>query len=420
MKRRMFISSVIFSFVFLSLYGCGDSTAPTATTSRGSVTSIDQLPKATGPVASASADMMSDRSWDPDYLIEAAASTGLGLQAATNSSFVASNSRGMCEVVNVTKEVIDRASAADRTQCYVQNTMVSATNAAALTAAGINLYDGNYHIFTLNFSNGGNSTNTAPKMKMRIVKSNGTISRFEMYGCMGGTAASPTQSEYILQTITDGAISITSKNVSTSGSNTFSGDTSVTGILDANLKYSSKVIVASSKFTSSSNTNKAKATLTQGSNFITLNGFNSGAMGSSTYSNRFYSKYQLIDLNTSSASYDLSKLYIGDGTVKGILSNSFGGSSWSNTIVDSWYGDTKNVLSDSTAGMYYSEVNPQTPTAVEDVSISFGTDQTWDCTGASEVTITVDQSTLDSKCSTFSMYASGSHDWLNCYSIMGN
>ena len=104
MKKLFFAVLAIIAFVF---YGCGSDVQ---------VTDISGIPSATAPVVGNS---LATQSVEVD-----AATTGLNLANASSSSFSSSSSRAMCEITNVTKEALDRASNSDRILCYVKNVMI--------------------------------------------------------------------------------------------------------------------------------------------------------------------------------------------------------------------------------------------------------------------------------------------------------
>ncbi|MBF0298825.1 MAG: hypothetical protein HQK51_08900 [Oligoflexia bacterium] len=399
--------------MFALLVSCGSKN--TTTDNVPSASTIDQLPAATGRVVSNTADAFWEVGFDNDGIMTKAATTGLAIKAATGASFTTGKSRAMCEAVNLTKQLLDRAAGADRTLCYIQKTLIRSVNQTTLSSAGVNIYDGNYHTLTLNMTD-PNVTNAAPKFKMKVVKSGSGISEFVMYGCFGGTAAAPIQTEYIRQAITGSDITITSKNVDPSGSSN-KGSMIVTGKLNTSLVFKEKTMVAEQTYgtAGANNSNSSMGTLIQSADDFVFSGFNQGRYGNMDYSNKVYMKYQLLDTNATTGVYDLGKLYIGDGSAKVVMSSGI-----TNERTVSWTGDDKAQLSDAASGMYYATVNAGAVPALNTVSISFTSDQTWDCSDTSEATVAVDQAQLDSDCAVYSMYANNNYSWFDCYTSCGN
>jgi hypothetical protein len=341
-----------------------------------------------------------------------AATAGITLWGASNDSFSSGDSRSMCEMVNMTKESIDRAAQADKILCYIQNTIVAPVNAGAFVG---DPYDGNYHTVTLNFGGTNpnpNSSNTAPKMKFKVVKSGDKILEFEFFMCMSGTAEVPIQDQYLHEVIDgDGNVTITSKETSN-----WKSHMTVSGKIDSSSQFTQKTITALSGGTDSQCTNAQKAVLEQFSDSMEVSAYQKGecnCSGCGAYANQAFSVFQLIN-GTSS---DLHTLAVGEGSLKAL----FGGTG-SGSASDSWDGDTKKDLASWTSGTYYSSVNagayPTTDPTIEVAAIAFTAAETWDCATASEGTMTVDMAGLDPICSVLGLrHDDGTDSWIDCWGI---
>lgn len=379
------------------------------------VNEIDKLPRMTSPVITSGASSSSIK--------VSSASTGLKFYGTDATAFTAGKSRGMCEMFNLSRDALNKAAGADKILCYMQTTVTSAANKATMDASGLNMYDGNYHIITLNFVGGNpnpNSDNSAPKMKFKIVKSGDKISSFEMFGCFGGTTTTPAQTEYQSQIIDGDNVTINSKNIESEGSNgTWKGHFTATGKLDSEAKFTEKEIGAVTNWTKDAgNYNYQKATFNQFSDLMKVSAAQSGlcsdcCVGCSAYTNYVYSEYQLLN-GTSSSIHDLA---MGDGSVK--YSFTQGG-----TNNESWRGDSKAVLAPWTSGDHYTAVNaedfPTESPATEAQAIAFSASETWDCSGTSEATMVVDQDNLEAVCAEISLVPDGENSWIDCWTQIGN
>ena len=379
MKRiRANVKNVLFCSIFLGVVACGGG---------GSVSTMDEIPKIMAPVS---------QSVSTSSVKISEAKTGLNLYGATSAAFPAHSSNGMCQMTNLVKNLLDNAVQVDKVKCYVDRVMVNNGISNKNT-----IYDGNPHIFTLNFT--GNKDFTTGKILLQISKDGKRISSFNMKNCFGedGTA----QTELLSYTIDpDNKVTIVSKQ----HQSTWDSYLTVTGELDGNSKYKSKTIVAKSTNRSGANSNSSEGTIAQYSNALVFDGFNTGLWDGHTYINRVYSKLQLINADKDI----LHNINIGDGSATFITT----GDSWSGSATESWYGDTSMPLSPASSGMYYSSVQSKTPMEAETVTIpDFTGDEIWDCSGTSEQTLTVDQADLDVACSDESLYATSSEqNWIDC------
>ncbi|MFH1223571.1 MAG: hypothetical protein V1647_04430 [Pseudomonadota bacterium] len=410
-KKGLIFVSVLFVFVAVLVFAfCGGSSS--------GVSSLDDLPKMTSPVVSGSAASVR----------VSAATTGVPFWGTSQTSFTAGMSRSMCESFNVTREILNRAAQSDKVLCYIQNTIASSANEAAMS--GLSAYDGNYHIVQLDFASSPNPNSqvTLPKMKMKIVKDGSNITEFEMFMCMSGTNAALQQSEYMHMVI-DGSnnITITSKNIET-GSQSWKNHMLVTGAIDSSGQFTSKnmtgVTYSSGTWGGGTSTNYAKAVFDQYADYLTATAYQTGTntfnSNTNQYSTQVYGKFQLIN----GTSTDLHTWAMGDGSINVSMSNVWQGQTYTHQDVYSWLGDTK-MDTTASAGMYYADAAagtvPTTSPTTEASAIAFGTSETWDCSGTAENTtaISVDQTALSATCDVYGFSTDGD-TWIDCYNAIGN
>lgn len=407
------------AIIAMALVGCGGSTGgSTDTTTAPSATTISSLPKATSPMASASADIAVPKG------VLKAATTGLNLLTATTTSFQATDSMAGCQVTNVVKSAIISASQADQILCYVQ-AMNGALSSVTDGGRAVNVYDGQYHIFNLNIAGATQGDGGPDKIKVKIVKNGaGNITSFEMFMCKRVNSVE-TQNEYTSQTLNGTAFAMHSRGNYASSEWSGSHQVDVAGTLNAAGAYTEKTITMKNSGSSATNTNWQEATLTQTPGAFTLNGYQKGTYSNGgdtgTYQEAAYGAGEMLG----DTSTDISNLALGDGAVKvGAAytwsSTQFGsGSDTRTTDVFAWLGDTMAPVTPATDSTFYSAANSgTTPTPAESVSVTFDTDQTWDCSDdvATAVTLPeVQDSDLQTACSQY-----GQNDgYISCYDVIG-
>jgi hypothetical protein len=263
-------------------------------------------------------------------------------------------------------------------------------------------------------------------MKFKIVKSGDSIAEFEMFMCMGGTTASPAQTEYQHQTIdADGNVAIANKEAQPDSQGGYwYADLKASGKLNSDAKFTQKTITALTNWTLNPTTdyNYQKAVFNQFSDKLKVSAAQVGKCASccsgpgcgTEYGTDAYSEFQLLN----GTSTDIHTLAMGDGSLK---SNFTMGPSQP----ESWNGDTKVDLADWTAGDNYSSVNataiPTTNPGAEAQALAaapFATSETWDCSDAAAATMIVDQGALASVCSDMSLEPDSGDNWIDCYSII--
>lgn len=401
MKKFFVLFSLSASFLLLN--ACGGSSV--------SLGSIDKLPQATNPVITSAAATAAS------VKVDAAATTGKNFYTETGTSFNRSSNRGMCELFNFSKEVLNSAAQTDKVLCYVKN-VVTANNAAL---AGVNLYDGNFHYIKLVTAAGVEGG----RVKMKIVKDGDRISEFEMANCMNHEGGpNTTQTEYLHQQLqSDGTITMVSKDINDETGHAWRGSMSVTGQVNAEGNFVSKAMTAQNKYTESNSAGSEIITMNQYADKMTFSGFTSntfsGAFGNGSNTTQAYAQYQLLG-GTSTSIHDYA---MGEGSVKATISNVCGSCGWTappaTTDVSSWNGDTTATIA-ATSGTYYTATNAGTVPAVTTVSIDWATSEAWDClTGMdTATTLTFNQTSLDTTCAKYSMYQDDNHSWINCWQLI--
>ena len=387
-------AKLISAFSLCALVACNQSSTSTSDTSSSSTGTISSLPKATGPVDGSSASAFEAiNGLSMSDVTTSAATTGVALKSWNNSSlWGATKSRAMCETGSLLQDAFDGAMSPDKIACYVGAVQ------AANKFSGQTIDDGNYVYFKLvNLPSAGGYQ---PRIKMKIVKSGGAITTFEMFSCFDNSTGT-TQTEYLSSTISNGSVSLTSKNIGGSGTQSYGSSTSVSGTVDSSYKWNSKTITVDRFFTDTGNSGSfsQNATVTQLTSSFRLSGYNKGSWGSGAskqvWTNKFYIAVQGLNMSTPKS------VSLGDGSASYAMDfcqNPQGGggtsctgaeaTKFSATAVDSWLGDTRAKLTPATGGDYYSIANSgSVPSSTPTVSVSFTGAQTWDCTNSSFISV---------------------------------
>lgn len=369
----------------LALSACSDDNPADSSGSGVDTGQITNLPKATSEVVSGGAGAS---------LGSLEAVTGLALKSWGKSSQWTGKSRAMCETGQNIKDGLQEAMQPDKILCYV----------GAIQKAGgfgsTTIDDGEYVHFKL--TNMPDAGAFEPRIKMKIVKSGGAITTFEMFSCFtsdGGGGVQ--QSEYLNQTISGGEASITSKYVGSEGGNSFGSQATVTGTVNSSYEWLSKEISLQRFFDGSANSFGQfgqKYTITQAASNMILDGYSTGTFGSGASTNRFtnifYSSIQTLNASTP------KDMALGDGSSKfnfdwcidtdadGSCADEAGGNRFSGASTESWDGDTLSNLGDASAGDFFSDVNSATLASNDGIpSVSFGASETWDCAASSFVSV---------------------------------
>lgn len=407
----------------LCLGGCGGSSGGGTSDGSGSnvpeITTIEQLPTATSPMAaSASASVSKD--------FGKAATTGLNLFSTSSSFFDSNKSLGACEMFNQIKEGISSAAQADMILCFVKQMDAAAKFRGLVDANGssIDIYDGHYHIFNLNDGGTSQDEGAPNRVKMKISKdSNGNISQFEMFMCrlvIGGGGALE-QNEYTSQTIngTDYAMRAIGSFQDRNGSGSHSVD--VAGVLDTSGKFTNKVITIKNTGNWGGSNNWGEGTLTQTPAAFSFSGYHKGGYVdqqsglSGTYEDRAYSLGQMLGDSSTS----LRSLAMGEGAVLvGKNGSSPHGDIYLMVGSEAWNGDSgvPMLTNDYIANVLSGTLS----TAQASLSLSFAATEQWDCSddvGTGIVALPqIDFDSIENSCSDYNF----SHEWIDCYNNIGS
>ncbi|MFH1652919.1 MAG: hypothetical protein ABIE74_02585 [Pseudomonadota bacterium] len=405
MRKR--IAMVVLALMVAMVAACGGSSSTTSTTPQ--IASVKDLPRATGPVAGTTANVAAK-----GVVVTKAASTGMRLGNTTGADFGANSSMAACQAFNGIREAVRSASQADMILCYIQNLVGTNTQIGT-----VDPYDGEYHVFDLSIT----GDQEAPdKIKMKITKTGGVVTGFEMFACTAGT-----QNEYVNQAITGSNVNMVSKGNFADANWTGSHQVAVAGALNETGMYTSKTIETKNSGADRStppNSNWSEYTTIQSSTQWTTYGYDRGNWSDNgfqgSYSNASYSEMQLIDGNPATATnenYNLTLLALGDGATLYNMESVHQGGTWeSGETSEGWNGDTR--LPDPTVS-YLTNVQGQdlvTPGTAP--TIVFDTAQTWDCSGTAEGTVSGDSTTLDTACAQYGTM--GGDNWINCWEVIEN
>jgi len=384
------------------------------------VTTIDQLPRATSAVL--------PEGTGPSAMIAASsaiAGTPYGLKLSElNTDFDSTSSIAACQIANMTRTAVEGAASADQVLCYIQNAFQGITSAGGGT---IDIYDGQYHLFALDFGSVAQDPNGGPGggpdggpslIKMKLDKTGDTVTGLELFTCEDA-ATGPVQQEYIRQTISSTDFSMIAKGNSHGPWGSDSHQVVVDGDLnDAGDFVGTKTITMSHSNTmSDGNTSNGEMVVRQGSSSLDLDGFEAGSFTSGTedmiFANRVTSNAELIDFNTPGTTYQIGQLALGHGAAKMSMRNGTR-LQWTDfTQVEGWNAATAQVDLD-TASSFVDAVLDKVLPETADVVITFDPSQQFDCTGTPEATIPIDQLALDQACSALDL----GHEWLDCWSLI--
>lgn len=369
-------STIALLSLSIFIWGCSDDTG--SESSASSTGDISGLPKATAPVSSSSSSSMSSL----------AASTGLALKNWEDSTkWTSSESRAMCETGLVVKDAIKEAMNPDKILCYIGSVSKAGKFSGTLKT------DGTYNYFKLTNMPGLGSFE--PKIKVKIVKTGSSITQFEMFSCFSGTNASPVQTEYINQSISQGSASITTIYAGSESGNTYGSKTSVTGTVDANYNWLTKSLTIDRAWDGTANgygSNGQSVEISQEADYLTISGYNKGTFQRDMFDNAFYTAIQLLNASTpknlalgdGSAKYNFSYKY--DSDDDGDWADESGGNVFTDSGTASWNGDTRQNIGTASDGDYYSLVNSESAPAVGSIpTVTFdsSSNQDWDCAAPS-------------------------------------
>lgn len=419
--KKIGILGVVVSMLFL-LAACGggsssDSTS-TTTSSDFAATTLSSLPKATSPMASSASASVSK-----DVLKEA--STGMALASTDSDFFSANSSMGACEMFNLVKDGIASAAQADMILCFV-----SYINEAALfdgltdvNGDAIDIYDGAYHIFNLNID----GDEEAPdRVKMKLVKNDeGAITSFEMFMCRE-SEGTLVQNEYASQTLDGASLTMNALGMHADQEGQGWHSVDVVGSLDADGLFLSKEITVANVGEWGGNPNWQEGVLVQEPGSFTFSGYRAGSYSdgdnSGSYQDAAYGEGEMLG----DSSTTITDLAMGDGAVQfyslGTYVDSVYGEGtygpFDETVA--WLGDNGQPVEPPSDSAFYAAASEGTlPDIVaEAITISFLSDEQWDCSDDVSVGIvelpSVSADLMNAACSEYIF----SHDWVNCYDVI--
>ncbi len=289
------------------------------------------------------------------------------LKDITTATFTG-KSRAFCETANTVKNLLNEARQGDQVQCMV----------GAMEQAGIftGLYDGNYHYYSFAFPSGrgvGNRRMGDLKFKVKVVKTDGAISNFEMSNCMDGK-----QTDYVATTLSGGNASLVmvgNHGASFGGGASFAATakTEVTGTYKGGAWTGEKSIVSQGSFSMTGGgtpfSDARYASLKQGASSLKLTATSSNSFGGNAASAKVFAIIQGLNMGSPTT------FALGDGTAKAAFT--FASVDTNGEI--SWNGDTSVNLGSASGGDYYQEVHDTALPTATTPSTAFTAAQTWDC-----------------------------------------
>lgn len=417
--------------IFLAATGMSCSSSGSGGDGSGtsvSLNTVSDLPQSTSAVEDGSNNAA---------LVKAlgSSSDGMPLGSITEDDFDSDNSLAACEMFNMTKSAINEAAMGDLIFCYVSNTFDSFAN-----QQDIDIYDGDYHVFSLDFTGSsfeeedeeeGEGGGGPDVVKFRVIRnSDQVVTRFEMFACTGGE-----QEMYLNQVINGTDFSSRVVNIGSHGGMTYSDAATITGTLNAEGDFVDEVdgeatpkvihMQHQGSFEEMASSFWGDITFSQSSDSATLTGTMSGSNtfeGSTCdFSNVIFGSMGLLDGNEEDTdNYNIGLLELGDGIVKGQVAGSCSGDGmegeWDETFTEAWLGSSANALDDASDSDYYDDVADATLSAMSEPSIIFSGDEAYDCNDTPEMTIYFGQLDVDvvASCSNLEL----NHEYIDCWHII--
>lgn len=399
------------AIVSLVAAGCGSSGTSTSSDTP-TISDVSQLPKATSPMASATANLA--KSAGTTFKANAA-TTGISVRGGDEDDFDYASSVGSCNTFNVVKQGISAASQADMILCYISQMN---SNFAGMTDSDgnvINIYDGEYHIFNLNMVGDAGAPN---RIKMKIVKTGSSITDFKMWMCkLSGSTLY--QNEYTDQAISGSTVNMTALGLFSEGENEGRHYVGVSGTLNASRVYTTKTITTKNYGGSvgSDPSQWSEAILTQTPSLFNFSGYNKGSHQGGTHEDTAIGLGQMIG-----DTGGLATLAMGDGAVKYAQSGTSSEGTFTQNGVNAWNGDTTAPEAAADNDYYttaYASTYSTPAVQTSAPTITFSTAQTWDCTDDVSAGIyTLPASNAATIATACAEYTFG-HDYINCYTDIG-
>lgn len=415
MKKESLLTLLSIGFLITAAACSSDSSS--SGTDTVTLATIDALPQASAPVVDSTSGSLSAavKAADSD------AETGLILQNISSDDFSQSSSLALCNSANMLRSALNEAVQGDVILCYIQ--AMAAQDGFTAQVGDIDIYDGEPHIFNMDFSEEGGGG--AFRVKIQITKdSAGTITAFNMWACDGASQDSLAQSEYLSQAI-DGASWTMNSTFSFEDENgSGSHEMNAEGTLNTSGEFTAKTITSSYTGNWGDGTNYGTTIVEQGADTATITSSDTGTYtwsngGNSSeqeYGNQVFAEMALLDTEL------MATFAVGHGAAKGINSGTYGqlqgdtvvSVDYDETFTQGWNGDTTAVDEDST---FLDAVTDATlPDEATEPTITFSGDEVYDCSGTGAVNLTVDGTAIDAACSDLTL----GWNWVSCYDIIQN
>jgi len=419
MTKKSFLISGSLVLIGAFLNGCGSS-------SGGGITSLSKIPKASGPVLTASSlaklPQQMTASLTPWNQLENQFNQRAGIKVSDWSTAWANGKTGysgpMCEAGQEAKSLYRGAVQPDMILCFI--------GAMADAASNTTMYDGNWKYYQVTGTIDGKTY--ALKTKFRVVKSGDSLSSFEMFNC--NELSANQNDEYISVGISGSTANLTTRYRYGVSGDVYKRKLNVVGTFNDSGNWLSKQADFTEYYAGTGNfQGGTRTTLNQYSDALKLQGaykttFGSGVTASS-YDSRYYVKMGISGADA------YSTLAVGAGSGKRISTATWpGGGQGSSSNTG---GDTRSWANDgqiSTSSSYLSEVTAYDLAAMDPVvpadlnsgsELAFPTAAGWNCQsptgvfdsaplGLAETAVAACQAQFGN---------SSTNVWVNCGSTVG-
>lgn len=305
------------------------------------------------------------------------ASQGVSLGEKANtikSRFATANgNKAFCETVNNAMKFFREASQSDFNLCLLKK-----------AAAGRVLLASEPQIWDFNGMSSEGSLTFRLRFSLETADDN-TLKRFESFSCMASGSSSLKQDGYVLQTVTEGQLAILARAESDLGAAPVKIKTQLTAELnDKGRPVGLKTI----QYAEQSDGRSVRSKVTQSDKNIQTIGYET----SSVRTTQSLSFVELLDSNSATGQYAVTKLAYGDGAALLRITESNG--SPSNQLA-SWNGDT--LLSDSSEerrGKVIDRSAEYLSPNGDNLDLSFASSEIYDCSGEANETINLSQSDM--------------------------
>jgi hypothetical protein len=402
MRRVYFVVAVCILPTLLLYFSCGKETAedkpkenteeesvddPIYSTGNVAIATVDKIlqvvdPVQAYPVSDTSPEAIEARAFGQLAIateLTTVANTGVSLGRTTSdiaSAFGnASGSKAFCDSVNRGMKFFKEASAPDFSLCALK--LGAKKEQFAVKDDGLNgnaIDSGVQKIWDFKIKSSEGSQTF--RMKFQIdVDEKGGLKSFENFSCTAQGDAKLSQEGYAKQTITDGKVKVHARSFGNKGDG-FKMRVEMEGALDSKGKL---VGLKKIDYAEKLEDRFVHAKVTQSTDNIEIIGYES--TGSVT---QYISFIELLDKNTESSPYAVTKLAYGDGaSLLKVTQNST-----STNISQGWNGDTLvvNASEPRLAKVTGREADYLAPEN-DDLDLEFPAAETYDCSGAADYTV---------------------------------